>query len=156
MASGECQRPTTELSAIHQRQLFSVFKHVDKLLTEMLAISGGTTSGSPFEEYLSDLPAERQAELRQNIENMRRHILRILEEKGIPIHKQSTSAAHAVRIRVQLVEIAFEELKPKRMGGYGQLAPQARHEMQEIINELAEAMRHFQEESGNGKDLQNR
>ena len=156
MASGELQRPTTEFSVIHQRQLFSVFKHVDRLLTEMLAIAGGTMSGSPFEEYLSDLPAESRAELRQNIENLRRHILRILEEKGIPIHKQSTSAAHAVRIRAHLVEIAFEELKPKRMGGYGQLTPQAHHELQEIIDELAEAMRHFQEASEDGEDSQNR
>ena len=155
MASGELQRPITEFSAIHQRQLFSVFKHVDKLLTEMLTIAGGTMSGSPFEEYLSDLPAESQADLRQNIENLRRHILRILEEKGIPMHRQSTSAAHAVRIRAHLVEIAFEELKPKRMSGYGQLTPQARYELQEIVDELAEAMRHFQEASGNGRDSQN-
>jgi hypothetical protein len=156
VASGELKRPTTDFSAIHQRQLFSVFKHVDRLLTEMLAIAGGTMSGSPFEEYVSDLPAENQAEIRQNIENLRGHILRILEEKGITIHKQLTSATHAVRIRVQLIEIAFESLKPKRMGGYGQLTPQARHELQEIVDELAEVTRHFQEASGNGKDSQNR
>ena len=151
MTNNKLQRPTTELSAIHQRQLFSVFKHVDRLLSEMLAIAGGSLSGSPFETYLPDLPAEGQAEFRQNIENLRRHTLRILEEKGIPINKQSTSAAHAVGIRAHLVEIAFGDLKAKRMGGYGQLTPQARDEMQEIVDELAEAMRHFQETSGNGR-----
>lgn len=148
MASDELQRPTTELSVIHQRQLFSVFKHVDRLLSEMLAIAGGTISRSPFEEVFPDLSAEKQTELRSRIENLRRLMLLILKEKGIAIQKKSTRAAHALRVRAYLVEIAFEDLKPNRMGGYGQLTQQARNEMQEIVDRLAEAMAHCKEASG--------
>jgi hypothetical protein len=152
MANGEIQRPKTELDANHRRQLFSVFKHVDKLLAEILAIAEGSMSGSPFEAYIPDLPVRRRDEIEKSIEYLKRLILRILEEKGIIVDQQCTSAAHAVRIRTHLVEIAFESLKPKRMNGYGQLTPRGCDEMNEVVDELAKTLRLLQETSEKGSD----
>jgi hypothetical protein len=92
---------------------------------------------------VQDLPAAVRAELQQGVEHLRRLMLQMLEDLGIPIERPPVGAAHAVRIRLHLLEIALEDLRPERMRGYGALTPEARRELLDVVDTLAGALGPF-------------
>jgi len=152
MATGDASLPSSRLDSNHRRRLLGEFRHMDELCAEMLTLCRAETSDSPFEEIVQDLPAASRAELQQGVEHLRRLMLQMLEERGIPVEKQTTRAAHAVRIRLHLIEIALEDLRPERMRGYGALTPEARRERLDVVETLTEALRPLQETYADRQD----
>lgn len=152
MVTDKPRHPSSQLGSNHLRRLLSEFRHMDEMCVEMLTLCGAETSDSPFEEIVPNLPAGSQAELRQNVEHVRRLMLQLLADRGIPVERQSIRAAHAVRIRLHLIEIALEDLRPERMRGYGALTPAARQELLDIIDALSNALRPLQKALENRAD----
>ena len=133
--------PSSLLGSNHLRRLLIEFRHVDELCAEMLALCEAEPLGTPFEEIVQDLPEQSRTELRQHVKRLRQLILQILADREIPVEKQPIRAAHAVRVRLHLIEMALEDLKPERMRGYGALSPAARQELLDIIETLSTALR---------------
>lgn len=133
--------PSSLLGINHLRRLLIEFRHVDELCAEMLALCEAEPLGTPFEEIVQDLPEESRTELRQHVKRLWQLILQILADREIPVEKQPIRAAHAVRVRLHLIEMALEDLKPERMRGYEALSPAARQELLDIIETLSTALR---------------
>jgi hypothetical protein len=140
VAPDKFHHPSSLLGSNHLTRLLSEFRHVDELCAEMLTLCEADPSGSPFEEIVQDLPEGSRTELRQNVEKLRKLMLQILTDREIPVERQQIRSAHAVRVRLHLIEIALEDLRPERMRGYGALTPAARQELLDIIETLSTAL----------------
>ena len=56
---------------------------------------------------------------------MRAQLVRILDSQGVPIPAPHIGSVHSIRVTLGFVDIAFDECRPKRMAGYGELADTA-------------------------------
>ena len=48
-------------------------------------------------------------------------MVRILASQGIPIPAPMSGSVHSIRVTLGFVDIAFDEVRPKRMAGYGEV-----------------------------------
>ncbi|NPV04632.1 MAG: hypothetical protein HPY67_07860 [Syntrophaceae bacterium] len=152
METDMSHRPSNPLGGNHLRRLLSEFRHMDELCTEMLMLCEARPTGSPFEEIVQDLPEASRAELQQRVESLRQRLRQILADRRIPVETQRIHAAHAVRVRLHLLEIALDDLRPERMRGYGALTPAGREELLEIIETLSAALRPLLNAHGSRQD----
>ncbi len=67
---------------------------------------------------------------------MRAQLVRILDSQGVPIPAPHIGSVHSVRVTLGFVDIAFDECRPKRMAGYGELADSAAIEIAGLVDEM--------------------
>jgi hypothetical protein len=63
-------------------------------------------------------------------------LVRVLDGQDIVHPAPTTGSIHAIRVILSFVEIAAEELKPKYMRGYGEVADSMMPELNGIANEI--------------------
>ena len=112
------------------------FRHVDNLLSEMESAARGDRIHSPFYEYIADLTEDQQQAVFEHCHRVRAVMARILAEKGIAIPPPSISTSQVIHTGTNFADMAFEEMKPKYLRGYGALSDQAKRELDDMVAEL--------------------
>jgi len=84
--------------------------------------------------------------------------VRVLTGQDIVHPGPTTGSIHAIRVTLNFVEIAAEELKPKYMRGYGEVSDSIMPELNGIANEIQQIARqlYLYLAQGLGQDLQGR
>jgi GTP-binding protein EngB required for normal cell division len=67
---------------------------------------------------------------------MRAQLVRVLDSQGVPIPSPQIGSVHSIRVTLAFVDIAFDECRPKRMAGYGELADAAAVEIAGLVDEM--------------------
>jgi GTP-binding protein EngB required for normal cell division len=67
---------------------------------------------------------------------MRAQLVRILDSQAVPIPAPHIGSVHSIRVTLGFVDIAFDECRPKRMAGYGELPDGAAIEMAGLVDEM--------------------
>jgi GTP-binding protein EngB required for normal cell division len=70
------------------------------------------------------------------IARLRAQLVRVIESQDISHPSPGIGSIHAIRVILNFVEIAAEELKPKYMRGYGELSESTMPELNGIANEI--------------------
>ncbi len=126
----------TELNENHKRALLNAFKHIDHLFCEIETLLDLGNGKACFPRYATDVhPAQRES-LETNISEFRKTMCRILESKGISNHQTLMSTQHVIRVTLQFVGIAIQELRPVHMRGYGAPSKKAALELDDIVLKL--------------------
>jgi hypothetical protein len=125
-----------DLNPSQRRHLLTSCQYADKLLSEVEAVLVASRSKSPFPKFKPDiLPAQAKV-VQDYISRMRAQLVRILDSQGVPIPSPHIGSVHSIRVTLGFVDIAFDECRPKRMAGYGEVAPTAATELSGLVDEM--------------------
>lgn len=124
------------LNGPQRLHLFSSCQYADKLLSEIEAVLVASQSKSPFPKYQPDISPAQAKLVQDYIARMRAQVVRILDSQGVRIPEPNIGSVHAIRVTLGFVDIAFDECRPKRMAGYGELADSAATEIAGLVDEM--------------------
>jgi GTP-binding protein EngB required for normal cell division len=149
---------TAGLNENHQRRLLATFHYVDELLAEAAAHLEPARGERLFPRYLADASAAQRQVIADHLARLRHVMRRFLEENRFPREASVQSGLHALRVAVEFVRTALEEIAPAYLAGYGPLPPEAAAaqdrllaQLQGIVDQLAAYL-----DRGEGGDLRER
>ena len=125
------------LNSAQQRRLRITCEYVDKLLTDIENGLHSADSKSPFPKYIADLSPLQQKIVQDYIARIRARLVSALAGQNIDREPPSVPLSRSVHVGATFMDIAVEELRPKYMRGYGEVAPEAESELNGIVGELA-------------------
>jgi GTP-binding protein EngB required for normal cell division len=125
-----CLNPSQRL------HLLTSCQYADKLLSEIEATLAGAQSKSPFPRFKPDISPVQAKVVQDYIARMRAQLVRILDSQGVPIPAPHIGSVHSVRVTLGFVDIAFDECRPKRMAGYGELDVKSAIEIAGLVDEV--------------------
>ncbi len=117
------------------RHLLSSFTRVDDLLRDVEALCRAELS--PFARERLDLAAEEARFLGSFVAAARRRMVEACDRLRIPRPAPAVSARWAAETYLHYADIAFAELSPQRMRGYGSLAAEAAGELADVTQFLS-------------------
>ena len=140
------------------RRLRTTCQHIDRTLGEVENALNESASQAAFPQYIPDLSPAQKKTIGDYIARVRARLTRILEGQGIDIPKPFIPVTRAVRTRLYSIDIAAEELKPKYMRGYGEVADDIATELEGIAGELQGLMVRLDQQlsEGAGQDFKAR
>jgi len=134
------------MSALNEHQRRAVlfgFLDLHHRMAEMEALLHRADDPSPFSQTVSDLaPAEAEA-VRVYFGRIRDAMLTFLRERGIPLEVRRASLRRHLQGGVQFLSVALAEFAPKRLAGYGAVAPDGAAEVAEVqqnLNQLIDGL----------------
>ena len=147
-----------KLNEFQRRRLLISCQYIDKLLSDVEQILNASTSKSPFPRWIDDTSPVQRKVAQDYVARLRGQLVRVLDGQNIVQPAPTTGSLHAIRVILNFVEIAAEELKPKYMRGYGELADSMLPELNGIANEIQQIARmlYLYLAQGLGQDLQAR
>ena len=116
--------------------------YIDKLLIDADQIL--TASASPgFPKYTNPPTPAQIRVLRDYANRLRQHIVHVLSDLDVSLPGPKLDCTHAIRVTLQFIEVAIEELAPERLRGYGdvpsklfQLLAGGLQEMKGIVRQM--------------------
>ena len=110
-----------DLNPSQRRHLLTSCQYADKLLSEIEATLVASQSKSPFPKFKPDISPAQAKVVQDYIARIRAQLVRILDSQGVPIPAPHIGSVHSIRVTLGFVDIAFDECRPKRMAGYGEV-----------------------------------
>ena len=129
-------REDGRLNPAQRQHLLSSCQYADKLLSEIEAVLSVSQSKSPFPKFRPDVSAAQAKVVQDYVSRIRAQMLRILEGQGVPIPSPSIGSIHSIRVTLGFVDIAFDECRPKRMAGYGEVPEAVKTGISGLVDEL--------------------
>ena len=136
MSTPDDAREPGHLNSSQRRHLLTSCQYADKLLSEIEATLVASQSKSPFPKFKPDISPAQAKVVQDYIARMRAQLVRILDSQGVPIPEPHIGSVHSIRVTLGFVDIAFDECRPKRMAGYGEVAPAASTELSGLVDEM--------------------
>jgi hypothetical protein len=124
------------LNPSQRLHLLSSCQYADKLLSEIEATLAASQSRSPFPKFQPDISPAQAKVVQDYIARMRAQLVRILVAQGVAIPAPHIGSVHSIRVTLGFADIAFDECRPKRMAGYGELADGAAAEIEGLVDEM--------------------
>ena len=124
------------LNSSQRLHLLTSCQYADKLLSEIEATLVASQSKSPFPKFKPDISPAQAKVVQDYIARMRAQLVRILDSQGVQIPAPNIGSVHSIRVTLGFVDIAFDECRPKRMAGYGELADTAAIEIAGLVDEI--------------------
>jgi hypothetical protein len=124
---------STPLNENQQRRLAVTCRYVDRLLSDVELVLTQSASRSPFAPYVDDLTSAQRVAVADSLRAMRDALI---ARHGLTAGGAALSAAHSIRTNLTFVDVAVEELMPRYMRGYGEVAPAAVTELNSLVEEL--------------------
>ena len=136
MSTTDDPRSVPKLNPSQRLHLLSSCQYADKLLSETEAVLAASLSKSPFPKFKPDITPAQAKVVQDYLGRIRAQILRILDSQGVAIPSPEIGSLHSIRVMLNFVDIAFEECRPKRMTGYGEVSEPARVELSGLVDEI--------------------
>ncbi len=157
MTSEEYKTPTS-LNEFQARGLTVTCQYVDKVIGEIGEILHSSASKAAFPRYIQDITPTQRRTIEDYLSRIRAQLTRVLDGQGIPRPEAWVPTSRAVYTALTTIDIALEELRPRYMKGYGEVAPELATELEGISGELrglvARLNRYLLEDAG--QDLRQR
>lgn len=118
-----------------QSRILSGISYIDKLLVDIEEVLTSTTSNG-FPKYKNPLSPTQVRVVRDYITRVRQQIKSVLEALSISLPPPKFDSTHSIRVNLQFVEVALEEIAPKRLTGYGQVPEALRAPLEGGLQEL--------------------
>jgi GTP-binding protein EngB required for normal cell division len=151
-------REPGRLNESQRLHLLTSCQYADRLLSEIEAILVASQSKSPFPKLKPDISPAQAKMVQDYISRMRAQVVRILVSQGVPIPEPHIGSVHSIRVTLGFVDIAFDECRPTRMCGYGELEDNAAIEIAGLVDEMQGIISRLNSylEQGQSADLEKR
>jgi GTP-binding protein EngB required for normal cell division len=126
----------SSLNESHKRHLLAECQHADKLLSDIEAILTAAASKAAFPRYRSDLSPRQAKVIQDYIARIRAQMVHALKAFDLQPPEPSFEAVHSIRTILTFLDIAFTELRPKYLRGYGEVPESAEPELHGLAEEL--------------------
>jgi hypothetical protein len=118
------------------RCIIATFKYMDESLDHAFRAAAGEANNRALcPQYVLDLLPEQQAALKPELASFRRKLRQFLKEQEIVV-APTTSATNAFKAAIGFIDISLEEIRPRRLNGYGSLSQGGATEISHLIGEL--------------------
>jgi GTP-binding protein EngB required for normal cell division len=146
------------LNDYQTRSILSGFLDIHQRMADMEAMLDQSTIDSPFAKYVNDLSPTEARVVRDYFTRLRDVMGARLQATGIPLEVRRTSLRWALQCGMTFLSIAVAEMAPKRLEGYGRLAPDGEAiavRIQQELNRLIDRVNSYLRQ-GLGRDLPQR
>ena len=109
---------TEQFNEAQKRRLISSASYIDKLLIDIDQILSASTSDS-LPKYKNPLTPVQVRVVRDYMKRLRRQIVHVLADLEVDLPEARFDSAFSIRVTLQFIEVALEEIAPHRLGGYG-------------------------------------
>ena len=120
------------------RYVFSLFRHVDRILEEAVRLA--EREPSRFGRVRKDVPPDRARLLRAHISRARSRLLSGLDRLGIARPEPKGSARWAIETSLRSARISLSELRRDGLRGYGAVDRKAAAELEALAIELEDLL----------------
>ena len=127
------------LNHAQQRNLHNACRHMDGLLKDIEVALDTRKTNSVFPKYIHDVCPEEQKTIELFLARFRAQLMAVLAAQSIEVEPPRITSSHAIHTSLTFIEIAIEELSPKRMGGYGPLSIAGASDLEHIMADLMAA-----------------
>jgi GTP-binding protein EngB required for normal cell division len=94
--------------------------YMDKLLISVEEVLAASSSEA-FPKYKNALTPVQVRTTRDYMKRLRQQTAHVLKDLEIPLPDAKFDSTHSVRVALQFIEVAIEELSPERLTGYGEV-----------------------------------
>jgi GTP-binding protein EngB required for normal cell division len=101
-------------------RILASVSYIDKLLIDVEEILSAATSHA-FPKYKNPLTPAQIRVAKDYISRLRQHILHVLKDLDIQLPPPKFDSTHSIRVTLQFIEVAIEEMAPERLVGYGEV-----------------------------------
>jgi hypothetical protein len=101
-----------------QSRIQAGVNYIEKLLTDAEQILSAS-SFAEFPKFKHPLPPAQARVARDYLRRLRQQIVSVLTDCGVPLPEARFESIHAIRVTLQFIEVAIEELAPARLAGCG-------------------------------------
>jgi GTP-binding protein EngB required for normal cell division len=134
--SSEDHDSPANLNEYQARCLRVTCEYVDKVIGEIEHILHSAASKVAFPRYIQDITPTQRRTIEDYLSRIRAQLARVLDGQGIPRPEAWVPTSRAVYTALTTIDIALEELRPRYMKGYGEVAPELATELEGISGEL--------------------
>lgn len=110
-----------EFNEPQKRRLVSSASYIDKLLTDIEQILSASTSGG-FPKYKNPLAPVQVRVVRDYIKRLRQQIVHVFAALDVELPEPRFDSSFSIRVTLQFIEVALEEIAPHRLVGYGSVS----------------------------------
>ncbi len=118
-----------------QRRLLASASYIDKLLLEIEQILSASSLGG-FPKYKNPLAPVQVRVVRDYIKRLRQQIIRVLTELEVALPEPRFDATFSIKVTLQFIEVALEEIAPERLIGFGSVAQSLKEPLAGGIQEM--------------------
>jgi hypothetical protein len=136
--------PPSELNEAQRRSLSVGLHHVAGLLDEVEGTLAAARDPSPFSRRVSDITPAEASVILDYLAAIRRRLAAAAERHGLDIRGPARDARRSIDALTAGAWIAVEEIRPRRLRGYGPLDPSLAGEIDRTCDELASSIRELQ------------
>ncbi|MGA2131847.1 MAG: dynamin family protein [Bryobacteraceae bacterium] len=111
-------------------------QHADKLLGEIESILVASASKSPFPKFKPDISPSQAKVVQDYIARIRAQMIRVLASQGIAPPEPPFGSLHSIRVTLGFAGIAFDECRPEKLRGYGEVPEAAAPELNGLAGEM--------------------
>jgi GTP-binding protein EngB required for normal cell division len=130
-----------DLNENHRRSLSAAVQHIAGLLDDIEGILVTARRPSPFNPLVGDISPAQAGVIRDYVERARRALLAATERHGLDPIGSPIDARNAIGARAMLASIDVDEVRPKRLRGYGALDPRVASEVDRTCDEIDRTIR---------------
>ena len=123
----------------HGRVLVAAFSEIDRLFGEIENLAAQCRS--PLSRLVDDLSPSQHAEITSHVSYVREQMVQAMATFEAPRRAREGSATGAILTRLSFAQIALDEVDPKRLRGYGELAPGAVEVLERLLADLSRSLR---------------
>lgn len=123
------------LNENHKRRLFAALQYADDLLSQALNAVTPARQGL-YARTVQDMSPSELLYIENHFGKIREQISALLERFEIPVPAPSTPASWILKTHLMSLDIAFEELHPDRLRGYGEMDPSTARELAGTLQEI--------------------
>jgi len=134
--SPEDHNSPASLNEFQARGLSVTCQYVDKVIGEIEQVLHSAASKAAFPRYIQDITPTQRRTIEDYLTRIRAQLARVLDGQGIPRPEAWVPTSRAVYTALTTIDIALEELRPRYMKGYGEVAPELATELEGISAEL--------------------
>lgn len=124
------------LNESQQRRLLSNARYADKLLSDIEAILNVSESKTIFPKFRPDTTPAQAKLIRHSIARFRDQLARVMEGLGIVHEGPAFGSLHSIRVTLGFIRIAIQEMTPRYLRGYGEVAAEVAPQLEGLSSEL--------------------
>jgi hypothetical protein len=118
------------------RRLRVTCQHIDRTLCEIESVLCEPASATAFPSYIDDLSPAQKELITESAAKIRARLVETLERQSVDPGKPGVPVSRAVRGRMYIIDIAAEEIRSRRMKGYGNVSPDVMDELECFADEM--------------------
>jgi len=136
--------PDAMLNESQRRSLSAGIRRIAGLLDEAESVLATAGKRSPLSRFIGDVRPADAGVVRDFVERIRRTLLAAARRHELDVRGQVVDVWHAVDVDLVFASIAVEEMRSKRLRGYGAVGPEVAQEVDRTCDDLDRAIREMQ------------